>query len=186
VEVHCGATGRKWSLMTELRAPGTSRSPRLSTFPHGLSGPRAGQIARAGISRKLLQGSEKCRQEARSLARGGRGFNPFRMASPHWGRRLSDPEVTHKLGPPVRQGGSPPRDRQSVSVHGVIARGFADASLVGSGIGDDDTGIVGVRLCSRNAEGCQCCAAVTGIRRGRFAALPLSARRSADPSGDPR
>ena len=27
--------------------------------------------------------------------------------------------------------------------------------------------------------------AVTGIRRGRFAALPLSARRSADPSGGP-
>jgi hypothetical protein len=32
----------------------------------------------------------------------------------------------------------------------------ADASLVGSGIGDADTGIVGVCLCWWNAEGCQC------------------------------
>jgi hypothetical protein len=43
-----------------------------------------------------------------------------------------------------------------VSVQGVIARGFVDASLVGSGIGDADTGIVGVCLCWWNAKGCQC------------------------------
>lgn len=49
---------------------------------------------------------------------------------------------------------------QWVSAPGVIARKFADASLVGSGIGDADTGIVGVCLCWWNAEGCQsygCC-----------------------------
>jgi hypothetical protein len=45
---------------------------------------------------------------------------------------------------------------QVVSVYGVIAQGFVDASLVGSGIGDADTGIVGVCLCWWNAEGCQC------------------------------
>jgi hypothetical protein len=43
---------------------------------------------------------------------------------------------------------------QWVSAHGVIAPDFIDASLVGSGIGDADTGIVGVRLCWWNAEGC--------------------------------
>jgi hypothetical protein len=45
---------------------------------------------------------------------------------------------------------------QVVSVHGVIAQEFVDASLVGSGTGDADTGIVGVCLCWWNAEGCQC------------------------------
>src|ERR1700756_2807160 len=43
-----------------------------------------------------------------------------------------------------------------VSVQGAIARGFVDASLVGSGIGDADTGIVGVCLCWWNADGRQC------------------------------
>ena len=42
------------------------------------------------------------------------------------------------------------------SVHGVIAQESVDASLVGSGIGDADTGIVGVCLSWWNAEGCQC------------------------------
>jgi hypothetical protein len=41
-------------------------------------------------------------------------------------------------------------------VHKLIAQEFVDASLVGSGIGDADTGIVGVCLCWWNAEGCQC------------------------------
>src|SRR6516162_1647379 len=46
---------------------------------------------------------------------------------------------------------------QWVSAHGVIAREFVDARLVGSGIGDAGTGIVGgVCLCWWNAEGCQC------------------------------
>jgi hypothetical protein len=45
---------------------------------------------------------------------------------------------------------------QWVSAHGVIAREFVDASLVGSGIGDDDTGTVGVCLSWWDAEGCQC------------------------------
>jgi hypothetical protein len=37
-----------------------------------------------------------------------------------------------------------------------IAQEFVEASLVGSGIGDADAGIVGVCLCRWNAEGCQC------------------------------
>jgi hypothetical protein len=40
-----------------------------------------------------------------------------------------------------------------VSVHGVIAREFVAARLVGSGIDNADTGIVGVCLCWWNAEG---------------------------------
>jgi hypothetical protein len=42
------------------------------------------------------------------------------------------------------------------SARGVIAQESVGASLAGSGIGDADTGIVGVRLCRWNAEGCQC------------------------------
>jgi hypothetical protein len=38
----------------------------------------------------------------------------------------------------------------------MIAQEIVDASLVGSGIGDADTGIVGVCLCWWNAKGCQC------------------------------
>jgi hypothetical protein len=87
--------------------------------------------------------------------RGGRGFNPFRIAPPSIGvRRLSEPEVTHKLGPPVRQRGLPLAIAQFVSAHGVIALEFVDASLVGTGIGDADTGIVGVSLYWWSAEGC--------------------------------
>ena len=37
-----------------------------------------------------------------------------------------------------------------------IAQVFVDASLVGSGVGEADTGIAGVCLCWWNAEGCQC------------------------------
>jgi hypothetical protein len=37
----------------------------------------------------------------------------------------------------------------------VIAQDSVGASLVGSRIGDADTGIVGVGLCWWNAEGCQ-------------------------------
>src|SRR5271166_5087841 len=71
------------------------------------------------------------------------------------GRRLSDPEVPTKLA--LRSViGARLAIAHLVSVHGVIAQGFVDASLVGSGIGDADTGIVGVCLCWWNAERCQC------------------------------
>jgi hypothetical protein len=71
-----------------------------------------------------------------------------------WGRRLSDPEVPTNLALRSVQGAG--IAIALVSVQGVIAQGFVDASLVGSGIGDADTGIVGVCLCWWNAEGCQC------------------------------
>jgi hypothetical protein len=71
------------------------------------------------------------------------------------GRRLSEPEVPTKLAHL-----SVIRTRLAIAhsecVLGVIGRGLVDASLVGSGIGDADTGIVGVCLCWWNAEGCQC------------------------------
>src|ERR1700761_927498 len=54
------------------------------------------------------------------------------------------------------KGARPLAIAQVVSVHGVMAQGFVAASPVGSGIGDADTGIVGVCLCWWNAEGCQC------------------------------
>jgi hypothetical protein len=54
------------------------------------------------------------------------------------------------------KGARPLAIAQVVSVYGVMAQGFVAASLVGSGIGDADTGIVGVCLCWWNAEGCQC------------------------------
>ena len=54
------------------------------------------------------------------------------------------------------QGARPLAIAQCVSAHGVIAREFVDASLVGTEIRDADTGIVGVCLCWWNAEGCQC------------------------------
>src|SRR6202008_3093651 len=38
----------------------------------------------------------------------------------------------------------------------VIAQESVDATLAGRGIGDADTGIVGVCLCWWNVEGCQC------------------------------
>ena len=83
---------------------------------------------------------------------GGRGFNPFRIARPPLGAQTFGP--TQKL----------PTKLAQLSVIGArIALGrFAsldevvDASLVGGGIGDADTGIVGVCLCWWNAEGCQC------------------------------
>ena len=69
--------------------------------------------------------------------------------------RLSDPEVPTKLAILSVIGA-----RMAIAHSGVIGQGSVDASLVGSGIGDADTGIVGVRLCWWNAEGCQrygCC-----------------------------
>jgi hypothetical protein len=69
-------------------------------------------------------------------------------------RRLSDPEVPTNLA--LRSVKGARLAIALVSVQGVIGRGFVDASLVGSGIGDADTGIVGVCLCWWNAEGCQC------------------------------
>ena len=70
------------------------------------------------------------------------------------GRRLSDPEVPTKLALLSVKGAG--RATVWVSVQGVIAQEVVDASLVGIGIGDADTGIVGVCLCWWNAEGCQC------------------------------
>ena len=56
---------------------------------------------------------------------GGRGFNRFRIAPPSIGwRRRSEPEVTHKLGPPVRQWGSPPRN----CPNGICAWGYRAGS----------------------------------------------------------
>jgi hypothetical protein len=69
-------------------------------------------------------------------------------------RRLSDPEVPTNLAHLSVKGAR--RAIALVSVHGVVAQEFVDASPVGSGIGDADTGIVGVCLCWWNAEGCQC------------------------------
>jgi hypothetical protein len=50
-----------------------------------------------------------------------------------------------------------------------IAQELVDASVVGRGIGDADTGIVGVCLCWRNAEGCHC----YGCRRRHAHYCPL-------------
>lgn len=50
--------------------------------------------------------------------------------------------------------------RLALPMFAYIALVLVDASLVGNGIGDADTGIVGVCLCWWNAEGCQgygCC-----------------------------
>ena len=67
-------------------------------------------------------------------------------------RRLGDPDVPTNLAllsvVGARLAIAP------VSVQGVIVRGFVDTGLVGSGIGDADTGIVGVCQCRWNAEGC--------------------------------
>jgi hypothetical protein len=83
---------------------------------------------------------------------GGRGFNPFRIARPPLGAQTFGP--SQKL----------PTKLAQLSVIGArIALGrFASldevigASLVGGGIGDADTGIVGVCLCWWDAEGRQC------------------------------
>jgi hypothetical protein len=58
-----------------------------------------------------------------------------------------------------------------------IAQEFIDASLVGSGIGDADTGIVGVCWCWWNAEGCQC----YGCRRRQAHHCPLHQFSFSDP-----
>ena len=90
------------------------------------------------------------------FAGGGRGFNPFGIGRrPSGGRRLSDPEVPTKLAL-LSVIGARLAIAHLVFVNGVLGRGFADASLVGRGIGDADTRIVGVCLCWWNAEGCQC------------------------------
>jgi hypothetical protein len=76
------------------------------------------------------------------------------IALTYWGHRLSD---SQKL----------PTNLAHLSVIGArialnhfasveIAQEFVDASLVGSGIGDADTGIEGVYLCWWNADGWQC------------------------------
>jgi hypothetical protein len=79
----------------------------------------------------------------------------FRIARPSiGGSRLSDPGVLTNLALRSIQGAR--LAIAPVSVHGVIAQEVVDASLVGSRIGDGDTGIVGVCLCWWNAEGYQC------------------------------
>jgi hypothetical protein len=74
--------------------------------------------------------------------------------SKRWGRRLSDPEVPTNLA--LRSVKGAGIAIALVSVQGVIAQEFVDASLVGGGIGDADTGIVGVGLCWWNAQECEC------------------------------
>jgi hypothetical protein len=85
----------------------------------------------------------------------GRGFNPFRIARPPLGGGLVPTTLAH-----LSVKGHGPAIAALVSAYGVIAPGFVGASLVGSGTGDADTGIVGVCLCWWNAEGYQrygCC-----------------------------
>jgi hypothetical protein len=70
-------------------------------------------------------------------------------------RRLSDPGVPAELA--LRSViGARLAIAHWVSLRGVIGLGSVDASLMGNGIGDAGTGIVGVCLCGWNAEGCQC------------------------------
>jgi hypothetical protein len=82
--------------------------------------------------------------------------SPWRRHSPPsiGGRRLSDPEVPTNLAQLSVKGAG--LAIALVSVHGVIAQEFVDASLVGSGIGDTGTGIYRVGVGWWNAEGCQC------------------------------
>src|ERR1700731_2979675 len=88
------------------------------------------------------------------LAGGGRVCNLSRISPPSIeGRRLSDPEVPTDLAL-LSVIGARLAIAHLVSVHGVIAQKFVDASLVDSGMGDADTGIVGVCLCWWHAEGC--------------------------------
>jgi hypothetical protein len=69
-------------------------------------------------------------------------------------RRLSDPEVPAELA--LRSViGARLAIAHWVSLHCVIGRGSVDASLMGNGIGDAGTGIVGVCLCGWNPEGSQ-------------------------------
>jgi len=70
--------------------------------------------------------------------------------------QLSAQKLPTNLAQLSVKGARPLAIAQCVSAHGVNAREFVDASLVDSGIGDADTGIVGVCLCWWNAEGCQC------------------------------